>query len=51
MGFFLGGAIILTCLGALCYWGAGALGEESCYFPAAVLLLLALLAAALAGLG
>ncbi len=51
MGLLRGSAIILTCLGALCYWGAGALGEEGFYFPAALLLLLAFLAAVLAGWG
>lgn len=51
MGLLWGSAIILTSLGALCYWGAGALGEEGFYFPAVILLVLALLALALVGLG
>ena len=51
MGLLWGSAIILTSLGALCSWGAGALGEEDFYVPAVLLLLLALLGAALVGLG
>jgi len=51
MGLLWGGAIVLTSLGALCYWGAGTLGEEDFYFPAAILLVLALLGAALAVMG
>jgi hypothetical protein len=44
-----GGAIFLTSLGALCYWGAGIFAGESFYYPAAWLLFLALLCAVLAG--
>jgi len=45
-----GGAVFLTSLGALCYWGAQTCAGESFYYPAALILFLALLCAVLAGI-
>ena len=48
-GLWWGGAMVLTVMGALSYWGAGVLKMEGCYRDACLFLVLAFILVCLAG--